>query len=830
MNIEDIKYNGKVFTCHKIFDFSAMVELLNLLAKKQEYLEKRLNLQEKRINDEKITDLENNINESIEDKDEIIDNDIEKNWDIKSKNEDISIVKASNSNIKSNNEIENKSKIKDNEVIDDKNKEQKVQGNNNIQEVKSEDQIKSEDITKSEGQNKSEDKTKSDDKNKSKDKNLSIPNVKNEIRTTKVIIEKEVNNTNTSDNNDQFYRDILKKIKKIEKKLSNLEEEKIENKKEAEKLIIIEKSNQDKLGEKINILTQNINKINEELKDMSSELSKVKVKAEDFNIYDLFKGDGDGNIDAAKILIMALENKIFKKFGFYDSKFKKDEEDILKYQNQITNLNINMDGIKESWNKIKEEFNELNNKIKNNKTNIEKINNNLEEQEEKNKFIDEYIENNKKLLSNNFKEIDDQIKILTYRVEENKGNSKIDFNKIMITETKAEPENINLLKDLDTRTKELEKTFYIQFKDFDLNKLEERLEKIIKEIDKKAYQRVVHEIQEKIKYIIESDKDLNFKLDGALQFNGKVRGDMQQITKTIEYISGELNRLSYSISERDKGNGQVIDTNKFMEINQFNDKQKENNRKFDQIRKSFEDIARTIDEILNKLSHTPSDNDFSQFQILIKNLIEEFKINSFRKYADKIDTSKSIKFLETQIKSIQETYTKSTASENWLLAKKPINNYICASCENVIKGELNKKSEYIPWNKYPNREEKSYRLGQGFSRMLQMLNEDNINCSDSEQNRNDIKGLKLPKLKYKHLNSGKIKKKIMLTNEEDNNGNSDNNDPYEDNNQGNISDRPKILKIIKRNKANLQSPTHTQNQKVSIEEMLSKSNDKNNES
>ena len=39
---------------------------------------------------------------------------------------------------------------------------------------------------------------------------------------------------------------------------------------------------------------------------------------------------------------------------------------------------------------------------------------------------------------------------------------------------------------------------------------------------------------------------------------------------------------------------------------------------------------------------------------------------------------------------------------------------------------LEQKAEYVPWNKYPNREEKSYRMGHGFSRMLQMVNEDII--------------------------------------------------------------------------------------------------------
>ena len=108
-------------------------------------------------------------------------------------------------------------------------------------------------------------------------------------------------------------------------------------------------------------------------------------------------------------------------------------------------------------------------------------------------------------------------------------------------------------------------------------------------------------------------------------------------------------------------------------------------------------------------------------------MIDELKISSNKRYADKIETSKSIKFIETQIKALHDAYLrKNEAGDNWLLAKKPINNYVCASCEANIKGELDKRTEFVPWNRYPQRDDKAYRIGHGFSRMLQMVNEDII--------------------------------------------------------------------------------------------------------
>ena len=102
----------------------------------------------------------------------------------------------------------------------------------------------------------------------------------------------------------------------------------------------------------------------------------------------------------------------------------------------------------------------------------------------------------------------------------------------------------------------------------------------------------------------------------------------------------------------------TIDLSKFVDLITFEENKKEINRKFDMIRISFEDILRNIEDILNKLSHTPTDKDFSDFQGIIKNIIDELKLSCNKIYADKYDTSKNLKFMETQIKSLNEQYIK----------------------------------------------------------------------------------------------------------------------------------------------------------------------------
>mgnify|MGYP003301930597 CR=1 FL=1 len=51
----------------------------------------------------------------------------------------------------------------------------------------------------------------------------------------------------------------------------------------------------------------------------------------------MFKDSGDGNIDATKILLQAVENKIYKKFSFTEDKIKKCEIENQKLIEDFTN-------------------------------------------------------------------------------------------------------------------------------------------------------------------------------------------------------------------------------------------------------------------------------------------------------------------------------------------------------------------------------------------------------------------------------------------------------------------------------------------------------------
>jgi hypothetical protein len=72
--------------------------------------------------------------------------------------------------------------------------------------------------------------------------------------------------------------------------------------------------------------------------------------------------------------------------------------------------------------------------------------------------------------------------------------------------------------------------------------------------------------------------------------------------------------------------------------------------------------------------------------------------------------------LDTQIKQIIDVYIKKNEKgDNWLLAKKPLGGYSCASCERYL-GDLQENQEHLAWNKVSNQasEPRLYRVIFGF--------------------------------------------------------------------------------------------------------------------
>ena len=554
--------------------------------------------------------------------------------------------------------------------------------------------------------------------------------------------------------------------------------------------------------------TVNNNENDEELRkkigDLEKELENIKVKIQDFNIYDMFKDSGDGNLDASKILISALENKVFKKFELVDERNKKMESDIFKNKQDVQNLTNNVNATKMMNDNMKNAMDENNQNIDNKINNLlEQIKNNsggpiqiqtIQTQPEikgNNGLSNEQV---KKLLEQLKNELTEQINNL---IDENNTKFKNILN-----------EDSPLIQELQKKIQDLEKIIKLQLSSINAKQINNNFEKIDNDLKTKIGKDDIKEFLEKVRYLEEYSKDNELKFDTINDQNEKFKGELNSILRKIESLTGQFNQITTALQNdaiSNKKSSPIIDLTRLVDNIRFNENNKLINQKFEQIKLFIDTIQSNIDDILQKLQRTPNDDDFNQYKNTLKSMIEEVKLYCSKRFADKIEIHKQIRLLDTQLKSITDTFNRKD-NENWLIAKKPLNNFQCAACESYLNNLNNKSADYVPWNKYPQRDDKNYRMGHGFSRMLQMVNADILKTAEANrENLNKIYNSDDEKSEVREISSKMQKRKKQgstLTIDANNIYRSeDNNNIY--NNTGGIEEngyQPHVVKIVKKNK------------------------------
>ena len=513
--------------------------------------------------------------------------------------------------------------------------------------------------------------------------------------------------------------EINNRIKMLEKKIKNLEllskvnkyTSNVEDKSEdIEMLKYIVKD--------LNTDNKNLKKENEEIK---KQLEDINVKLTDINIYDIFKDCQleDGSIDAAKALVLALEQKIFKKIALMDERDKKLGADILDLKTKIQNV-VNKNGVIDHHiNEVRKNMKELgelvaksNNDNTNNMNNFENKMNKIYKE-----LFNKYDEKNNTLESN-IQKLNDKILNLEKFKNENMNLNTINNNNLELNE-----ETLQFLKQLNNRINEIENKINSILDSAELNPTKEDLAKLEKEISKKLNIKDFYELKEKYNIQLAKANNLEENIERIQDISEKNNSELIFYTKKVENLTSNVVSLKAQIEDIiHKEENKLLDLtrylekvtfHKFLNSTQIEKKKIENN--FEEIRKIINDISKTIQTKCNS-------EDLKVFENIINNKIEELKLINIKRFADKVDTNKSMKYLDTQIRHIIDVYIKRMEkNDSWLIAKKPIGGFTCASCESYL-GELKNKGEYLPWNKYPQREKDNFRVGNGFSRMLNMLN------------------------------------------------------------------------------------------------------------
>lgn len=99
-----------------------------------------------------------------------------------------------------------------------------------------------------------------------------------------------------------------------------------------------------------------------------------------------------------------------------------------------------------------------------------------------------------------------------------------------------------------------------------------------------------------------------------------------------------------------------------------------------------------------------------------------------KRFADKNDTRKALKYLERMIRDYLEGVKMKAEGDDAMFAKKPLGGWSCASCETNLETLIGRRAEYQPWRKVPYRDpaDRLARVGPGFSRMLANVQADSV--------------------------------------------------------------------------------------------------------
>ena len=734
LKIEEKEYDINLL-CSFTFDFQMLKEVLINLVKSNKKFEKKIKKLEK-LNEDKnkrLMILEERLNIfTVPEENNFSDSDTYENKEEKNTNE----KKLKNEDNKEN---------KENKEINDKNEQQIIKeekNNNEIKEKITDNEIKEE-------KNKSKNEIiKYEDKEKEKDNNISQENMMNTNASSekrKTLRDYEYRNSfahQIPQVSHDTIKSLLKLIRENSEKIGKLEKNIAKKlKKDLNDLeIAFDEFSQDSKKEHKS-LNDKIRNINENFYDYNAKMDGLIAKTAPLDNLNIFKDNGNGNIDTTKTMIKFLEEKINKKIAIIEDKTEKGKKNEEIFKNKLEEL-------EKIINKINKE---LSNQEKNKKTELElMINENSEEIKNlKNSLNDKHNEllriiddlsskiKNGELIEDQFNEFLNKMKL------ENKSDlQKIDENdKKKIEENKNNINNNNNmsyfkknLKALNNKLNDINNYFQTLFdnKEQDISDLKKNIEEINLELDYKISKTDFKRLENKLVEFTDEINLLKDKDSELMEGYRKLSDNRAGLAERIEMLTNNIIDLKNREVKEVKSN--PIDLNNYVDKEYLNEMLESINK---DIQKLFSDnkILSNLSETINKIKEnlimyeTKEKVLKIEEELLIK--MDENSADMNKKFVEKTEFNKYIK--DIKLKLLDKEQNKE--GDNWILGKQPIGCFNCASCEANINNPSSSQ-EFLPWNKYP-KIERQYNYGHGFSRLLQKIN----NKVNKNQRNNELKDL-----------------------------------------------------------------------------------------
>ena len=531
----------------------------------------------------------------------------------------------------------------------------------------------------------------------------------------------------------------------------------------------LDKINSEQRADKIELALIDLQIANEQSYNAKTNLLDRKTKLSDKN----YDNDKD---------ILLREKEYYS--NSLNNLNKNDSYKIDKILNNISKFKMGGESKGKSNEELTKKFGEINNKIKKEfelfKVEIEnfknKLNNDISIKIDQ---LSTKLEDTKSRMISNDKEFLLMKKTVQNTEEkiENKFSKELpDYvenvvsNKLSIFNTKfdeLEEDNEKKLKRLENNLKDnintLQKSFLEKNEDIDNkifklkttdNVLSEKLKKLTEEKLKefvliKTFDQYQTQLEEKM---LSDKKEMNAEMEGLNTQLTNLKNQVNEfisdktdhnnlimLLKKFETAQNTLYRANSMMVEfeKEKKRLQNLDPKKVVLIDTYEEFKSGINKQIANFHKEFQEVkTELIDKNAKFIGSQATLKDLKNLEDDLISKLDELYNGINDRFADKNLIIKNNKIMELKIKHYVENYKKSEKSDTWLLAKMPM-GHLCASCEAYL-GDIkeNANSKYVPWNKYPTKDaaDKLYRVGAGYSRMLQMISPDKNKYKGSVNN------------------------------------------------------------------------------------------------
>ena len=546
------------------------------------------------------------------------------------------------------------------------------------------------------------------------------------------INQNETEKNNTDDVNENG--DIAQKVKKLNKKVKILE---ISIREMAQKSIIIN-----------NDYTENNENVenNEITSDFNNNAdSDEKINQLHTNLKNLEK-----KLKEKERVIKNQENKmnqLIKKIELIELNTTENKKTIKEINTELFNLQrLKLEDLVNEFFKFKNQNDKENKDLKN--------------------LIDEKItEFKNNLLGNNNQDSNNQ--------EDKKTPSTL--SEIQMREMGNELKNY-----VSKNISETNKTLKNMIEDLNIEKINQDIKDIQNELKEKLTQKNLTALNIRLEDIESKIIDFNSQMIEFKHSFDHLNEHSGKVDKNIEFLSMNLNRIAQNEPplRKDNSNENIKKNNQvnqdFIKKEVYEEDMTKILKKLEKIFVFQQDSLTKLDNYEKKLKFFATDKDIKNIEHYTLNMVQEFKVNAVKKFMDKKEGNKSMKLLGLQIKNINEflninNASKSNISSDRILVNNIQNNNFCPSCESKISNQgIGYNREYISSRSQDKNESQNYRMGQGFSHLLKLINCDlmrsaekinndlNIKIDDNAKSNNEIiNGSALENKSLPRLNSQK---------------------------------------------------------------------------